>query len=47
MKEKSAIAVVGAFDSKGEERLFLKKCIEININSSLSKILFTILLAAT
>jgi len=28
MKKKSAIAVVGTFDSKGEEHLFLKKCIE-------------------
>jgi uncharacterized protein (UPF0261 family) len=28
MKKQSAIAVVGTFDSKGEEHLFLKKCIE-------------------
>jgi uncharacterized protein (UPF0261 family) len=28
MKKKAAIAVVGTFDSKGEELLFLKKCIE-------------------
>ena len=28
MKKKPAVAVVGTFDSKGEEHLFLKKCIE-------------------
>ena len=28
MKDKAAIAVVGTFDSKGEEHLFLKECIE-------------------
>ena len=28
MKKKSAIAIVGTFDSKGEEHLFLKECIE-------------------
>jgi uncharacterized protein (UPF0261 family) len=28
MKKKPAIAVVGTFDSKGEEHLFLKECIE-------------------
>ena len=28
MKKKPAIAVVGTFDSKGEEHLFLKTCIE-------------------
>jgi uncharacterized protein (UPF0261 family) len=28
MKDKAAIAIVGTFDSKGEEHLFLKECIE-------------------
>ena len=28
MKKKPAIAIVGTFDSKGEEHLFLKRCIE-------------------
>ena len=28
MRQDSAIAIVGTFDSKGEEHLFLKQCIE-------------------